>query len=217
MSLIRARRRVSASRRTGPGYASGTAAHRAGAGRRVSPAASPTSACCGCSSSNSIPVHCITGVSAGSIVAAAYASGATPDEIGARRPLHALRRRGPLELLPHGFRGQRTHGALPRQAAEALPLRGDAAPAGRGGHGPRHRRTGALPGRGRRGAAHPRQLLLPGPVPAGALGWPPAGGRRHEHGGAGARWRATWGPRASFRCTCPCSARRTCRATCSRW
>jgi NTE family protein len=28
-----------------------------------------------------IPVHCITGVSAGSIVAAAYASGATPDEI----------------------------------------------------------------------------------------------------------------------------------------
>jgi NTE family protein len=28
-----------------------------------------------------IPIHCITGVSAGSIVAAAYASGATPDEI----------------------------------------------------------------------------------------------------------------------------------------
>src|SRR5581483_2496647 len=30
-----------------------------------------------------IPIHCITGVSAGSIVAAAYASGATPDEIAA--------------------------------------------------------------------------------------------------------------------------------------
>jgi NTE family protein len=30
---------------------------------------------------NSIPVHCITGVSAGAIVAAAYASGATPQEI----------------------------------------------------------------------------------------------------------------------------------------
>jgi NTE family protein len=30
---------------------------------------------------NRIPIHCITGVSAGSIVAAAYASGATPDEI----------------------------------------------------------------------------------------------------------------------------------------
>src|SRR5215469_3776274 len=30
---------------------------------------------------NHIPIHCITGVSAGSIVAAAYASGATPDEI----------------------------------------------------------------------------------------------------------------------------------------
>lgn len=29
-----------------------------------------------------IPIHCITGVSAGSIVAAAYASGATPEEIG---------------------------------------------------------------------------------------------------------------------------------------
>jgi NTE family protein len=29
-----------------------------------------------------IPIHCIAGVSAGSIVAAAYASGATPDEIG---------------------------------------------------------------------------------------------------------------------------------------
>src|SRR5215471_12824970 len=29
-----------------------------------------------------IPLHCITGVSAGSIVAAAYASGADPDEIG---------------------------------------------------------------------------------------------------------------------------------------
>src|SRR5437773_12468438 len=28
-----------------------------------------------------IPIHCITGVSAGSIVAAAYASGAQPDEI----------------------------------------------------------------------------------------------------------------------------------------
>jgi NTE family protein len=28
-----------------------------------------------------IPIHCITGVSAGSVVAAAYASGATPDEI----------------------------------------------------------------------------------------------------------------------------------------
>ena len=28
-----------------------------------------------------IPLHCITGVSAGSIVAAAYASGAAPDEI----------------------------------------------------------------------------------------------------------------------------------------
>jgi len=28
-----------------------------------------------------IPIHCVTGVSAGSIVAAAYASGATPDEI----------------------------------------------------------------------------------------------------------------------------------------
>jgi NTE family protein len=27
---------------------------------------------------NQIPIHCITGVSAGSIVAAAYASGATP-------------------------------------------------------------------------------------------------------------------------------------------
>jgi len=31
---------------------------------------------------NKIPVHCITGVSAGAIVAAAYASGATPAEIG---------------------------------------------------------------------------------------------------------------------------------------
>ena len=30
---------------------------------------------------NQIPIHCITGVSAGAIVAAAYASGATPDEI----------------------------------------------------------------------------------------------------------------------------------------
>ena len=30
---------------------------------------------------NRIPIHCITGVSAGSIVAAAYASGATPEEI----------------------------------------------------------------------------------------------------------------------------------------
>lgn len=30
---------------------------------------------------NGIPIHCITGVSAGSIVAAAYASGATPSEI----------------------------------------------------------------------------------------------------------------------------------------
>jgi NTE family protein len=30
---------------------------------------------------NHIPIHCITGVSAGSIVAGAYASGATPDEI----------------------------------------------------------------------------------------------------------------------------------------
>jgi len=29
-----------------------------------------------------IPIHCVTGVSAGSIVAAAYASGATPEEIG---------------------------------------------------------------------------------------------------------------------------------------
>src|ERR1051325_3774462 len=28
-----------------------------------------------------IPIHCVTGVSAGSIVAAAYASGATPEEI----------------------------------------------------------------------------------------------------------------------------------------
>ena len=28
-----------------------------------------------------IPIHCVTGVSAGSIVAAAYASGAPPDEI----------------------------------------------------------------------------------------------------------------------------------------
>ncbi len=32
---------------------------------------------------NNIAVHCLAGVSAGSIVAAAYASGATPDEIGA--------------------------------------------------------------------------------------------------------------------------------------
>src|SRR5580658_597585 len=31
---------------------------------------------------HAIPIHCITGVSAGSIVAAAYASGATPAEIG---------------------------------------------------------------------------------------------------------------------------------------
>ncbi len=31
---------------------------------------------------HNIPIHCITGVSAGSIVAAAYASGASPDEIG---------------------------------------------------------------------------------------------------------------------------------------
>src|ERR1700723_1891963 len=30
-----------------------------------------------------IPIHCITGVSAGAIVAAAYASGATPSEIAA--------------------------------------------------------------------------------------------------------------------------------------
>jgi NTE family protein len=32
---------------------------------------------------NGIPIHCITGVSAGAIVAAAYASGATPEEIAA--------------------------------------------------------------------------------------------------------------------------------------
>jgi NTE family protein len=31
---------------------------------------------------NQIPVHCVAGVSAGAMVAAAYASGATPDEIG---------------------------------------------------------------------------------------------------------------------------------------
>jgi NTE family protein len=31
---------------------------------------------------NQIPIHCIAGVSAGAIVAAAYASGATPEEIG---------------------------------------------------------------------------------------------------------------------------------------
>src|SRR5579863_3974750 len=31
---------------------------------------------------HNIPIHCIAGVSAGSIVAAAYASGATPEEIG---------------------------------------------------------------------------------------------------------------------------------------
>src|ERR1700740_2790945 len=31
---------------------------------------------------HNIPIHCIAGVSAGSIVAAAYASGATPAEIG---------------------------------------------------------------------------------------------------------------------------------------
>jgi NTE family protein len=31
---------------------------------------------------HNIPIHCITGVSAGSIVASAYASGASPDEIG---------------------------------------------------------------------------------------------------------------------------------------
>jgi len=31
---------------------------------------------------NQIPIHCVTGVSAGAIVAAAYASGATPAEIG---------------------------------------------------------------------------------------------------------------------------------------
>src|SRR6266702_973759 len=30
---------------------------------------------------NGIPIHCITGVSAGSIVAAAYASGVAPEEI----------------------------------------------------------------------------------------------------------------------------------------
>jgi NTE family protein len=36
-----------------------------------------------------IPLHCITGVSAGSIVAAAYASGVSPDEIG--RAGHSIR------------------------------------------------------------------------------------------------------------------------------
>jgi hypothetical protein len=43
-----------------------------------------------------IPIHCITGVSAGSIVAATYASGASPAKI-ARQVRHALRRRGTLE------------------------------------------------------------------------------------------------------------------------
>lgn len=43
-----------------------------------------------------IPIHCVTWVSAGSIVAAAYASGASPAEI-ARGLRHALRRCGAME------------------------------------------------------------------------------------------------------------------------
>ena len=59
-----------------------------------------------------IPIHCITGVSAGSIVAAAYASGAQPEEIARAGLLHAVRRRGALESQPNGICGERAHEAI---------------------------------------------------------------------------------------------------------
>ena len=93
------------------------------------------------SNGSGIPIHCITGVSAGSIVAAAYASGASPAEIARGRLRHAIRRCGALEPLPHGLRGQRAHEALPGAPAKAVPLRGDADPARRGRHRPLHRRA----------------------------------------------------------------------------
>ena len=110
--------------------------------------------------------------------------------------VHEVCRHCPLAPRPHGLRRQRAHGTLPRQAAQVLPVRGDAAAARRGGHRPQQRRSGAVPERGRSGAADPRQLLLPGALPARSLGRTPAGGRRHEHGGARRWWRATWAPRA---------------------
>ena len=96
------------------------------------------------SRSTKFPIHCIAGVSAGAIVAAAYAAGATPDEIAQGRLGDAIRRRGALEHFEDGPGRQRAHGPVPAQAAEELPVRGDEDPAGRCGDRSADRRPGAV-------------------------------------------------------------------------
>jgi len=62
-----------------------------------------------------IPIHCVTGVSAGSIVAAAYASGATPEEIASAGCAMRFRDIGRWKLGRLGLVGsERMHGFLER-------------------------------------------------------------------------------------------------------
>ena len=127
-----------------------------------------------------IPLHCITGVSAGSIVAAAYASGSGPDEIARAASSMRIRDVARWSLCRMGFMASERMKPFLEGLLKTLPLRGDADSARRGGDRPLHRRTGVVPRYRRRGAAHSRELLLPGPVPAGSLGRSSAGGRRDE-------------------------------------
>ena len=92
----------------------------------------------------SLPIHCITGVSARAIVAAAYASGASPDEIarlGYSMRLSDLARWSPRLL---GLVGSDRMNCLPEKDPENSSVRGDDYPARRRGHGSGHRPTRAL-------------------------------------------------------------------------
>jgi hypothetical protein len=70
-----------------------------------------------------IPIHCITGVSAGSTCGRGLRQRRFASRDCARGLRHAVRRRGALEHFPHGLRGERAHAEISGKAVETLLAR----------------------------------------------------------------------------------------------
>lgn len=69
-----------------------------------------------------IPLHCVTGISAGAVMAAAYASGAFGGRYCPRRLLHAVHRPRSVELRAAGVGQHPADESLSRRSSESLSV-----------------------------------------------------------------------------------------------
>ncbi len=131
-----------------------------------------------------IPLHCITGVSAGAMVAAAYASGTNLEEIGrigCAMRFHDVAR---WTLGRLGLVGSERMAAFLRRLLKRFSFEEMQIPLGRSGYRSRNGRAGVFSRQWRCDPADPRQLLLPWLISTNPLPGAIAGGWGHVHGSA---------------------------------